>query len=116
MSFTNNLMLIKHLLVILAHIPAQYTASLTPAVTEAEFPVLSPISEIPPRYTIKTYTPHTVTCPQTDILCDDIRTISSSKYSYTVSIIDIDSNSRFICYYDLNLLSTVVLINGIFLS
>ena len=115
MSFTNNLMFIKHVLVILAHIPAQYTLSFTPAVTESEFPVLSPISEIPPCYTIKTYTPHTVTCPQTDIY-DDIRTISTSKYNYTVSITDIDSNSRFLCYYDLTLLPTVVLINGIFLS
>ena len=37
MSFINNLMFIKHVLVILANIPAQYTASFTPAVTEAEF-------------------------------------------------------------------------------
>ena len=57
-TFTNNLMFIKHVSVTLAHIPAQYTASFTPTVTEAELPMLSPGPEIPPRYMkIKTYTP-----------------------------------------------------------
>ena len=41
-TFKNNLMFIKLVSVILAHIPGQYTASFTPTVTEAELPMLTP--------------------------------------------------------------------------